>query len=159
MHPVAAVAATLYAQTATAAAATVVDTDPDTVVRVDFGDPGAFAEPAGIGIAIATEETEAIAGTAAQFMGADTATYEILCAVKSWQGLDDDAGRMARMVRAFDLVDLVRAQLGATLEATRASRVVGLALVRESYVPVIDEHDQPGALVQFAVRVVATRPQ
>jgi len=157
-HPVAAVAAALFAQTTVAAAATVTD-DPDTVVRVDLGDPGNFAEPGAIGIAIATEETEAITGVSAQWMGSDTATYEILCAAKAWQGLDDDTGRVARMLRAFELVDVVRARLAAVLEATRASGVVGLALIRESYVPMIDEHDNSGALVQFAVRVVATRPQ
>jgi len=157
-HPVAAVAAALFAQTTVAAAATVT-ADPDTIVRVDLGDPGKFAEPGAIGIAIATEETEAITGNAAQWMGSDTATYEILCAAKAWQGLDDDAGRVARMLRAFELVDIVRARLGSVLEATRVNGVVGLALIRESYVPLIDEHDNSGALVQFAVRVVATRQQ
>lgn len=148
----------LHAAVTAAANATYVETDPDTAIRVDFGDPGTFGEPSAIGIAIATEETEAIGGAAAPWMGSDTTTYDVLCATKAWQGLDDQDGRITRLARAFALLDLVRAQLPAVLETCRSSGVVALSMAQESYVPVIDDQDAPGALVQFVVRVVATRP-
>jgi hypothetical protein len=157
-HPVVVAVTALHAAVTAAANAAYVLTDPDTAIRVDFGDPGAFGEPSAIGIAIATEETEAVGGAVAPWMGSDTVTYDVLCAAKAWQGLDDQDGRISRIGRAFALLDLVRAQLGGVLETCRGSGVVALSVARESYVPVVDDREFPGALVQFVVRVVATRP-
>lgn len=148
----------LHSRCTGAAIASQVAADPDTFIRVDLGDPGRFAESSAIGIGVATEETESVTGTTKGWAGSDTASYDVLCSVKAWQGEDDDAGRLERMARAWSLLEMVRLQLQPAVEATRPAGVISAMITRENYVGVIDAQEMPGALVQFVVRVQMTRP-
>lgn len=125
-------------------------------LRVDFGDPGEFEEPDAIAIGLAVLTPEAIAGQVTRTLGYEFVPYDIACTAQSWSGDDDEAPAIARMIRVFELVDLVR-------EVCLANRDLGLprvvreaSVTREAFSQLPVERGEL-AFVQFTVHVKASR--
>lgn len=127
-------------------------------LRVDFGDPGEFEEPDAISIGLSIRAPESIAGSGRRGLGMEFLPYDIGCTAQSWGGDDNETPALARMVRVFELVDLVR-------DVCRAHRDLGLtrqvreaSVTREAYSQIPMERGEL-ALVEFVVHIEAYRPR
>lgn len=151
-HPVPLAASALYQLVKVAAA------PQRERLRVDFGDPGEFEEPDAISIGLAVRAPESIAGAARRGLGLEFLPYDIGCTAQSWGGDDDEIPALARMVRVFECVDLVR-------DVCRAHRDLGLtrqvreaSVTREAYSQIPMDRGEL-ALVEFVVHIEAYRPR
>jgi hypothetical protein len=130
--------------------------NPDTIIRVDLGDPGRFEEFHAIGVGLATVPVGPVEdrGPLRRTPGADNHDVDVLCVALSWTGDDD---RLAWMTKAFGLVDIVRDVLAAN-PGLGLDKVVETAWVDSTTFSWATEGlTASKAVVEFMVRVRAYR--
>lgn len=155
-HPIPVVISRLYELTKAAADALADPADDGSIVRVDLGNPGEFQEFAAIGIGLGTTPVEPVEDRQiVRGLAHDNHDFDVVCVALAWSGDDD---RRAWMVRAFELVDIVRGVVDdPTNRHLGLDRMVQSAAVdRLSFMWEQDRRSMK-ALVEFTVRVQAYR--
>lgn len=151
-HPAALAVKALFDLVVPAAAALTVEGEPESVIRVDIGDPGEFEESRAIGIGLGTAPVEPVdERPVTRGLGYDNHDFDIVCVALAWSG---DDNRAAHMFAAFDLVDVVREvvpQLREQVDGVMSAWVDRSGLGWE-----IGDRDVR-ALVEFTVRCSAFR--
>lgn len=128
-------------------------------LRVDFGDPGEFEEPDAIAIGLSVRTPEAITGVVARTLGYEMTPYEIACTAQSWSGdsgSPDESPALIRMVRVFEVVDIVRDVCLANRDLGLPKVVAGASVTREAFSQLAVERGEL-AFVEFTVRIEAGR--
>lgn len=153
-NPIGAAVKALHDRVTAAAAAREVPGEQESVILVDYGDPGQFEEFRAIGIALATAPVEPVdERPRTRTLGDDLHDFDIVCVAVAWTG-EQDRERM--MFAALDLVDLVREVL--IDDPTLGLRgVVQSAYVDRSGIGWDQSPRGVQGLTEFTVRVEASR--
>lgn len=155
-HPVGDAVSALFHLVEAAAAARYVEGDHASVIRVELGNPGEFEEWAAIGVGLGTAPIEPVdERPVTRTLGYDLHDFDIVCVALAWSG--DDEAREPLMFRAFELVDVVREVLRVNPRLGLESRAVQSAWVDRSGLGWEDVGRGVQALVEFTVRVSASR--
>lgn len=154
-HPVPVVVARLYELVGAAAAAQAVPGDAVSVIRVDLGDPGEFEDFAAIGIGLGASPVQIDDQRPRRTPGYDHHEFDVGCLALAWSGDDD---RLTWMVRAYELVDLVRDVLALPANVGLGlGKVVESARVDRTSFSWTEDARGLKAQVEFSVRVKAYR--